>query len=83
MLYRPRPATHISAMAILKIARMGHPVLRRRAQEIDDPAAPEGAEVPDPYYGSGDGFERVLDICEAACAGLLSEVTTRLAAGTG
>jgi peptide deformylase len=28
-------------MAILKIARMGHPVLRRRAQEIENPTAPE------------------------------------------
>ena len=28
-------------MAILKIARMGHPVLRRRAQEVADPTAPE------------------------------------------
>jgi len=28
-------------MAILKIARMGHPVLTRRADEIDDPFAPE------------------------------------------
>ncbi|MBV8976491.1 MAG: peptide deformylase [Alphaproteobacteria bacterium] len=28
-------------MAILKIARMGHPVLARRAQEVADPAAPE------------------------------------------
>src|SRR3546814_14712385 len=28
-------------MAILKIAKMGHPVLRRRAVEIDDPTAPE------------------------------------------
>jgi peptide deformylase len=28
-------------MAILKIARMGHPVLRQRAAEIDDPTAPE------------------------------------------
>lgn len=28
-------------MAILKIARMGHPVLRRRAEEIEDPDAPE------------------------------------------
>jgi peptide deformylase len=29
------------AMAILKIARMGHPVLSQRAQEIADPTAPE------------------------------------------
>ncbi len=28
-------------MAILKIARMGHPVLRRRADEVSDPTAPE------------------------------------------
>lgn len=28
-------------MAILKIARMGHPVLRRRAAEIDDPLSSE------------------------------------------
>ena len=28
-------------MAILKIARMGHPVLARRAEEVADPAAPE------------------------------------------
>lgn len=27
-------------MAILKIARMGHPVLRRRAEEVRDPTAP-------------------------------------------
>ena len=28
-------------MAILKIARMGHPVLLRRAEEVPDPTAPE------------------------------------------
>ncbi len=28
-------------MAILKIARMGHPALRRRAEEVADPEAPE------------------------------------------
>jgi len=32
---------HISAMAILKIARMGHPVLRRVADPVVDPTAPE------------------------------------------
>lgn len=26
-------------------------------------------EVPDPYYGQGDGFELVLDLLEEACAG--------------
>jgi peptide deformylase len=32
-------------MAILKIARMGHPILRRAAAAIDDPTAPEIARL--------------------------------------
>lgn len=32
-------------MAILKIARMGHPVLRRKADPVSDPAAPEIARL--------------------------------------
>lgn len=39
-----------------------------------DPASPLGAEVPDPYHGGADGFEEVLDLCEAACAGLLEHI---------
>ncbi|MEL6346177.1 MAG: low molecular weight protein-tyrosine-phosphatase [Myxococcota bacterium] len=39
-----------------------------------DPNSPPGAEVPDPYYGGTDGFETVLDICEAACRGLLARL---------
>ena len=31
-------------------------------------------DVPDPYYGDGDGFERVLDHVQAACAGLLEQI---------
>lgn len=31
-----------------------------------------GGEVPDPYYGNSEGFERVLDLCEAGVHGLLS-----------
>lgn len=30
--------------------------------------------VPDPYYEGADGFERVLDILEDACSGLLSVI---------
>lgn len=38
--------------------------------------APELAisEVPDPYYGGVTGFERVLDLIEAASAGLLADI---------
>ncbi len=40
------------------------------------PFAGEGGplEVPDPYYGEGDGFSLVLDMVEAASEGLLQEI---------
>ena len=31
-------------------------------------------DVPDPYYGGPEGFERVLDLVEAACRDLLQEL---------
>ena len=34
-------------------------------------------EVPDPYYGGADGFERVLDMVEDAAQGLLEEISQR------
>jgi len=34
-------------------------------------------EVPDPYYGGSDGFERVLDMVEDAAQGLLEEIRRR------
>lgn len=42
-----------------------------------DPEAPSGAEVPDPYYGGPDGFDRVLDLCLASCRALLDHVRER------
>jgi len=44
-----------------------------------DPAAPAGAEVPDPYYGGPEGFEHVLDLCQAAAEGLLQHLLRSLA----
>ncbi len=38
-------------------------------------------EVPDPYYGGGQGFECVLDLLERACDGLLDALEARLGAG--
>lgn len=32
------------------------------------------SEVPDPYYGGDEGFTQVLDLIEAASAGLLREI---------
>jgi protein-tyrosine phosphatase len=34
-------------------------------------------EVPDPYYGGPEGFERVLDLIEDGCAGLIEELRRR------
>jgi protein-tyrosine phosphatase len=33
-----------------------------------------GEEVPDPYYGAPEDFERVLDLCEAGARGLLDGI---------
>ena len=34
----------------------------------------EYQEVPDPYYGGVEDFERVLDLCEAAARGMLTQL---------
>jgi low molecular weight protein-tyrosine phosphatase len=52
----------------------------RMLREFDPATAGDGAanlDVPDPYYGGEDGFDRVLDLVEAACAGLLDELRSR------
>ena len=35
-------------------------------------------EVPDPYYGGEDGFDRVLDLIEGGADGLLDALRERL-----
>ncbi len=34
----------------------------------------KGMEVPDPYYGGSKGFDKVLDLVEDACLGLLDDI---------
>ena len=41
---------------------------------------PEITHVPDPYYGTDEGFEEVLDILQVACGKLLTEVEAKLEA---
>ncbi len=45
------------------------------------PRRPRGGEVPDPYYGAPAGFERVLDLVEEACIGLVDHLRRRAALG--
>ena len=44
-----------------------------------DPAAPAGAQVPDPYGGSAGDFARVFDMMQAAARGLAAELAEMLA----
>ena len=37
-----------------------------------------GQDVPDPYYGGADGFERVLDMIEDGAKGILDHLRERL-----
>jgi protein-tyrosine phosphatase len=39
-----------------------------------DGASPEGASVPDPYYGDDEDFDDVVRICLAACVPLLARL---------
>ena len=65
---------------VLAMDRDNHAILSRLAQPAQAPklkmmmeyAKAFGAlDVPDPYYGGEDGFERVLDMLEDAAQGLL------------
>jgi protein-tyrosine phosphatase len=60
---------NLSALAPTEAAREKLALLR-----AFDPESPDAAAVPDPYHGGADGFEEVLELCEAACAGLLEHL---------
>ena len=42
-----------------------------------DPEAAANASVPDPYYGKGDGFEKVFQMLHRSCRALLDELKGR------
>jgi len=52
------------------------PARRERMRLFMEYASPSpGPDVPDPYYGGAQGFERVLDMIELAATGLLRSLT--------
>ena len=72
---------HILAMDmanVRQLALMGCPPERVRLLRASDPAligrAPTELEVPDPYYGGEDGFEKIYSMIHAASIGLLVEL---------
>lgn len=71
---------------ILAMDRENLAELRRRAPQdthervrlfLEFADEPDVDEVPDPYYGGAAGFERVLDLTEAAARGLLEYLTNQ------
>jgi protein-tyrosine phosphatase len=60
------------------LRRAGVPAERVRLLRSFDPDAPDGAEVPDPYYGGPDGFDDVLTMIEAATPGVVDWVRERV-----
>ena len=57
------------------LRRLAPPALHPRIRLLLDflPGA-AGADVPDPYYGGPDGFERVFDLIDTAVAGLIAHL---------
>ena len=63
-----------------QLRRAAPPGATARIELLLDHAPEHGRDVPDPYYGAGDGFERVLDMIEAAGTGLLAALREDIAA---
>jgi protein-tyrosine phosphatase len=51
---------------------------RIRLMRSFDPAAPDGAEVPDPYYGSPEDYAETFELIEAAAKGLAARLAAEL-----
>ncbi|MGI8623356.1 MAG: low molecular weight protein-tyrosine-phosphatase [Solirubrobacteraceae bacterium] len=71
-------ADRSNAAALLTLAPDTAAAEKVRLLREFDPASVAGGhlDVPDPYFGD-DGFEEVLDVIEAACAGLLERLQRR------
>jgi protein-tyrosine phosphatase len=67
-------------LASLRELAGGDPGLRGRIRLMRsfDPAAADGAEVPDPYYGSPADYAAVFDLVDAAAHGLASQLAAEL-----
>ena len=61
-----------------RMADVHQPKLRRLTEFCLIDAHKTVREVPDPYYGERADFERVLDLVEDGCDGLLASVRLRL-----
>jgi protein-tyrosine phosphatase len=63
---------------LARLQRMRPPGARAELALLMSYAPQAGSTVvPDPYYGSADGFERVLDLVESASVGFLASLGPR------
>jgi protein-tyrosine phosphatase len=73
---------HVLAMDQINMKELGRLCPREHAHKVrlfmEFAYGSAVREVPDPYYGSADDFERVLDMLESAAEGLLDHVRTQL-----
>ena len=70
-------AMDVSNFAGLRAMARGRPELAGRIALLRafDPAAPDGAEVPDPYYGGPEDYAEVFDMVDAAAKGLVGHLS--------
>lgn len=76
-------AMDLENLAELRALEARHPGKARLHLMSDFSRQFSEKEVPDPYYGGSQGFERVLDILEDACEGLLEEIQKNQPLGEG
>lgn len=67
-------APDAAARAKLSLLRAFEAQGEDREVQAARPRTGADLDVPDPYYGGEDGFDRVFDICLAACRGLLGHL---------
>jgi len=67
-------ADHANRADVTDLARTPDEVAKVAMIRSFDPDAGDDAEIPDPYYGDGDGFETVLAMIEAAADGFVAAV---------
>jgi len=62
-----------------ELSRMApNPDAKLKIKPFCDYVSSSDSEVPDPYYGGSDGFEKVLDLLEDGCARLLDEIEQKI-----
>jgi protein-tyrosine phosphatase len=61
-----------------QLLRLCPPQYRDRVKLYLSYAPQFGRDVPDPYYGKGDGFEKVWQMCQAVTDALVTEIRSHL-----